>query len=416
LAVNDFGGGLSAATDGGARRPLAIVWCNETDNVNRAAKHLRDDLRVPVIIGTALSATTISVANDVTLDGGQLLFSPSAGSDLSSVNDGGLVWRTVASDKYQAAAMTQTVQALLEPRVRGQNGGKPIRVAIVYRADVYGHGLEATLKSTLTFNGMPATGQTDSTLFIETDYSPPDALGGATPDEAINAVTRSAALPDVIILVGYTEAVALLDSIESNWPPTATRRPQYLLSNGMEVRELLATVTGRDALRKRIIGAAPGTDPNANPNMQSFVIHFRQTFRDGGTFPEAYAAANAYDALYVVAYGLSLTRNSDVDGRDVSAALRRLLAPSPEAGTVDIGPPGIKSAFGAIESGRSINFRGVSGPLAFDLKTGDVVSDIQIWCLVHKQGTSDLVFEASGLSYDSNLAQLKGAVDLNCTQ
>jgi branched-chain amino acid transport system substrate-binding protein len=413
LAVNDFAGGLSPSTDAGSRRPLAIVWCDETNNIDRAAKHLRDDLKVPVIIGTAFSQTTLNVANDVTLDAGLLLFSGAAGSDLSSINDSGLVWRTMPSDKLQATAMVKTLQNVLEPKVRGLNGGQNIRVAIVHRADVYGNELEQELKSKLVINGLPATDPGNAGLFIDTDYSTPDAPGSHSTDEAIAAVTRQSSLPDVIILAGYTEAVALVGDIEGIWP--GPRRPLYLLSNGMVARELLTTLTQNDDLRKRTIGTAPGTDQNVNQNMQSFVIHFRQTFKDAGSFPEAYAAANAYDALYVVAYGLSATRNSDLVGKDITAGLARILAPSPEAGAVDIGPSGIKGAFTLLESGNPITFRGVSGPLAFDLKKGDVTSDVQVWCAVHRQGTTELIFEASGLSYGP-AGTASGAVDVNCSQ
>jgi ABC-type branched-subunit amino acid transport system substrate-binding protein len=286
-------------------------------------------------------------------------------------------------------------------------------VAVVHADDVYGDGLDKELASLLTFNGGPPPN--DPQVFIDTDYGNPDQPGNTNPDQkfadAVNAVITLA--PNIVIVLGYTPAVKqLIPEIETNW--SSGPRPQYLLSNGMEVKELLTLLSANDDLRKRVLGTAPGANPAGNPALSKFAVRYRTTFKDGGTFPESYAVPNAFDAFYVAAYGIAVTRNSDLVGSDVTAGIKKILKPTPDAGVVDIGPDGIANALKAITAGQSFTFRGVSGPLAFDLTTGDVVSDVQIWCAVHK--TTELAFEVTGLAYNATTQKLEGTIDSACTQ
>jgi hypothetical protein len=119
---------------------------------------------------------------------------------------------------------------------------------------------------------------------------------------------------------------------------------------------------------------------------------------DSGTFPASYATVNAYDAFYTVAYALAATRNTDVVGLDVVNALRKIMTPSSAPTTsIAVGSDGISTAFGAIQAGTPIALTGASGPLTFNLATGDVTSDVQVWCIA--QGGAGPAFQASGLFY-----------------
>src|SRR5262249_32391533 len=148
----------------------------------------------------------------------------------------------------------------------------------------------------------------------EVDYGNPDEPGNTDPEQKFAqaiSVVKSAA-PDLVIIAGYTTAITkVLQGIETNW--TLSRLPRYLLSNGMEVKELAATLASNESLRKRILGTSPTDNESVNTSLSSFDVRYRQTYKDG-TFPESYAAANAFDAVYATAYAIAATRNSDLVG------------------------------------------------------------------------------------------------------
>jgi ABC-type branched-subunit amino acid transport system substrate-binding protein len=431
LAASGFSAGLPPAHDGGNERPLAVILCDESDDVVRAANHLRGDLRVPVILGTAFSASTLTVAQDVDLDAdaaagpAQFVMSPAASSDLSTVAPTGLVWRTIPSDTYQAAAMDALVLHL-EPGLKTQHGGEQnMRVAVVHQADVYGNYLSGLVTSNLVFNGAPAGAASNTGFFATIDYgNPDDPATDPNPDvgyaNAINALTQDASVaPDLILLMGYSLGITkVLAGIENAWPSAAAYRPQYILANGMESADLLAQIGSNDGLRTRILGTAPGKDPNLDANMGQFASLFRLTY-DDGTSPLSYAAANAYDGFYALAYGIAATKNVDVAGADVVAGLKKILTPSPGSLAVDVAPDQIAGALHAIQTGSAITLNGTSGPLAFDA-AGSVVADVQVWCVVPSTGADGgvgLALEASGLSYTSSSVSpaLVGAIDASCT-
>ena len=66
-------------------------------------------------------------------------------------------------------------------------------------------------------------------------------------------------------------------------------------------------------------------------------------------------------------------------------------------------------AFEKLQSGGSINFAGASGPLDFDLATGEAMSDILIWCLPEKNGMAK-AWVWSGLKLNAETKGLTGAI------
>lgn len=416
LAVGDFEKALPPLTDGGENRSLAVVFCNDTQDVDGAARHLHDDLGVPVVLGTAFSQDTVQVATDVTVPDGMLLLSPAAGSDLSSVRSTNLVWRTIAADTTQAAAMAAVVNTVLEPQVKAQYSLTSARVAVMHSTDDYGQELATALESALVINGQSAADAGPSFMDAPYGFADPFDTSDTQYSDAILQVTGEP--PDIIVVIGYTLAVTkVLEGVESAW--TGPHRPQYLLSNGMEGLDLIDAVaasgsTTSPSLRTRILGTAPGpgTDAVSAANMSRFVARYLQTFTDG-SLPEAYAAANAYDALYAIAYGIARTRNADLIGKDVVTGLTAVLT-APDTGpttNVSSGPEDVSAAIQAIEAGDTITLHGASGPLSFDVATGDVTSDIEVWCITPQPG-----LEASGMVYAVASSGLTGAVDPACTQ
>ncbi len=80
LGVSDFdlGGGLPPLLDGGLRRPVAVLFCDENDeSAGAAATHLIA-LGIAILIGTGDSESTADVAGNKSVPGGALLMAPRA--------------------------------------------------------------------------------------------------------------------------------------------------------------------------------------------------------------------------------------------------------------------------------------------------------------------------------------------------
>jgi ABC-type branched-subunit amino acid transport system substrate-binding protein len=415
LGVADFGGGLPPLRDGGLRRQVAVVFCDDEKSVaDRAAMHLLEDLDIGIFIGTGDSASTLDVVQHQISPKGGLLMSPRATADLSAYMGNGLLWRTAPSYALEADAIVALLQGTVAPALAatvdgGLDGGGP-SVAIVHATDVESTELDARISFDLPDGA-----------FLDVNYGDPD---DGTPDysDAITAV--GAASPDVIILLGSTQAVAkVLGGIETNWSPTLMRRPQYILSSGLQVPELLTYVAGAAAtyptLPSRILGTAPGAGPTYT-NLATFLVNYKDTFHDG-TVPEIFGVAQAYDALYALTYAASVTRNSDLVGTDVRNALRLVLTPPGDGGpaptTVAVDPNAIPSTLVALARGGVLALYGASGPLAFDTVTGDVVGDIQVWCVLPSSapGATSYVFQSSGQSYSASAAAIQGTLGRGCT-
>jgi ABC-type branched-subunit amino acid transport system substrate-binding protein len=393
----DFGpsAGLPPTADGGLPRPIAVVLCDESAAPVRAATHLTDDLDVPVILGTGDSASTLAIAQAFPRQ--ELLFSPRATADLSAYSAAGLLWRTCPSYAVEADAITALLTRTIEPSF-----GRAIRVAILHATDVASTELDARLYSSLQAGDAGDAAATDAGDLIDVSYGDPDDPTNDPPEygDAIAAVTQMSALPDVIVVLGSTQAAPnVVGGIETNWPPTSNRRPEYVLSSGLQVPELLAAVAanGGPSLAPRILGTAPGSSPSSYSNLASFLVRYRAMF-DDGSLPGMFGAAQAYDALYTVAYAATVARNTDLVGIDVSQALGVMLdGGSPTR--IDFGPEGIAPAFAALASGSAVSLWGASAPLPFDTATGDVVTDVQVWCVEASSDSSSFVFQNSGLYY-----------------
>jgi len=313
--------------------------------------------------------------------------------------------------------MAAVMHDQVEPALVAQ-GLTKVRVAIVHATDPESSEIAAKIGATLVVNGAPASDASNADYVLDVDYGDPDSPTAGDPTskytEAIHDATILAKLPDAILFAGTTQGVSsVLAGIETNWPQSAARRARYVLSSGTQTSELLTLVNANAALRQRILGTAPGSDPSAYANLSRFIVRYRQTFTDG-TLPDTFGVAQAYDAFFTLAYAVSVARNADLKGTDLGAALRHILGPS-DAGTADVsvGPEGIPGAFAALGDGKSIALAGVSAPLAFDLQSGDLETDVQVWCIL--QGPSSApAFQVSGLSYSASASKLTGALGSGC--
>lgn len=413
VAIEDFrkAGNVVPVPGTTARRPLVLVGCNDNSDDGtavRAAHHLVDDIQVPAIIGACFSGITTKVATDVTIPGGTLLISPSATSvSITSLADNGLVWRTAPSDVIQADAhaafFTQIEADVREKQALGNN---PINVAIAHKGDAYGAGLAQALAAKLQMNGAAAIDNSNSTHFKVLDYGDPD--DATTPPTYAEAIAQIITLkPHVIYLFGTTETITdMLVGIESQWPSGAGYKPIYLAADGTLVDELADTVGTNDDLRRRIFGTIPGTN---SANYKTFRILYNSVIKDG-TSADIAGTANSYDALYNLAFAAVAIGDKPLTGANLKDGFAKLVPPGV---ALNVGSNQINTAFQMLLAGQSFDFVGASGPLDYDLTTGEASSDMLIWCLPTdgtraQRGTAtEQYYDAAKKTMSGTLAQVR---------
>jgi branched-chain amino acid transport system substrate-binding protein len=389
MALRDFNGisgGLPAAKPGGPVRPLVLIGCNDTssgDVAVRAAQHLVNDLKVPAIIGASFSGITIKMASTVTIPAGVFTISPSATSvAITTLQDNGLLWRTAPSDTLQADAISK-VFAQLETEVRKRDGlttGQPLKVAIVHKGDAYGSGLADALVQSVVFNSKSGLdNQTDGNLLLLNFGNPDDPA--TSPTKYPETLTQIFAFqPHIILDFGTNESITeIFEKVEKSWATEAKvpNFPFYLFADGGEVSELwgfLQDTDKDDSIRKRVLGTVPGTNNN---NYKTFRSLYNSQWSDG-TSPDVFGPAGAYDSLYLIAFSAASLGDNAITGAAIADGMKRLVPPGM---SVAVGASRINPAFTTLAAGQNIDFDGASGPLNFDLTTGEASSDIQFWCI-----------------------------------
>ena len=421
LAIDDFetaANGLPPAPGTSTRRPLVVVGCDDTSDSNTAvaaAQHLVGTVGVPAIIGAAFSGITLQMATAVTIPGGVLTISPSATSVvLTDLQDHDLVWRTSPSDVLQAAAVKEYVP-FLEQQVRTELALTPadkVTLLVFNKGDAYGAGLAEALEPILEVNGANALAPSNSGFYGRFAYGNPDDPTNDPPKYAEARLAALAGKPHIILVFGTTEAVTeIFAPVEQQWDssqPPVTHKPHWLFSDGGLVPDLWDTVvTTNDALRRRVTGTVPGT---TDLLFQSYKQNYTTKYGGDGTSPDVFGGAGAYDATYLIAYSVAALAGQPVTGTSLAAVLAagRMGSDTPPPDVVNVGKSGINGAFQRLSAGQSIDFQGASGPLDFDLTTGEAQSDIQIWCM-----STDITGHAeagisSGIYYSASSASLVG--------
>ncbi len=389
--VNNRAGGIP--TESGARRKLLAVLCHDLDDADRAAGHLVNVVGVPAIIGPTFSGITIGVATGITIPAGVLTLSPSATSpDITDIPDQGLVWRTVPSDSIQAIPLRLLVSEV-EEDVRNEQGLQPsdsIRVAMTVKGDAYGLGLADAVLSGLTFNGQSAAANSGN--FQRYNYG-----DGENPNVDFVPALATDFKPHIVIALGTNEAIAdILAGVEDNWP-SGTPRPRYVLPDGGRLTELLDLADIDDTLASRVIGTVPG---RRTDQYDAFSLRFKGVFtEEPGTYAE-----NAYDAAYLTAFAAVYSGGDQLTGAALAEALKQMVTgPLTKAAPADL-----NKGFATLSQGLPIDFDGVSGPLNFDVDSGEAPVDIDIWCVERDTTTGKSVFVSSGRFYDHQNNRLAG--------
>lgn len=373
LAVEDF----NANSDLPGGYKFAYVVCDDQGELAKAqaaATHLSDVVGVPAFVGPIFSELVLGLADQIKASG-TLMMSPTASAKaISSLADDGLVWRTIASDVYQASALADRIP-LLQP--------KPAKVALLYKDDAYGNGLLSDTLGRLT-EKEPG--------IVAKAYKYPNPVG-LTMAELMNmygTVVASAwgapgTHPDTIVLLGTSEVNFLILGFMTAWdlenpdPPL----PRFIVSHGA-VPSLPALIDAAPANAKQALmmiteGVAPIIfDPT---NFNNFNLRYKIRFNDQDPLT---ASSLSYDAAMVLMLAMAGVPDGEpLSGANISAAITKLVDKTGipvSFGEVDgVTLLFIKKARNNLVAGKTVDLRGVSGELDFDLVPGEVRTDLFGW-------------------------------------
>jgi serine/threonine-protein kinase len=402
LARRDFAQILAGST---ARphgsHPIALLSCDDVTDPRRALRHLVDEVGVPAVIGfrssnEAIEAATSSLIPNGVLGVAALNTSPMISSLPEPPGQPRLVWRTTYSAAEMALPIALLVPEVIEPELRGRLGARPLKVALVRQDDATGLGFADALFRNLRYNGRSA-------LENESSYREfVSSLGaGDDPAEYEKLVEKLAAFgPQVIVFFGSDESlVQVARSLERAWHDPI--RPRYVRTSALGA--LVHSYIGTNAeLRRRFLSL---TTVSTTPANARFVARYNEAFSDGVT--RTLSPNSSYDAFYLVAYATYALGDAPVTGLALGAAIPRLTPPGPR---IDVGPSGIFDVISRLASGGRVDLNGATGPLDFDLATGDAPVDLAVLCVdVDARGAASGNRE-SGLVFDATAGALRGVM------
>ena len=255
-------------------------------------------------------------------------------------------------------------------------------VAAFGKDDAYGRGLlfavgadlEEDLGEDNYFGVVYSDPNTDTNAELATEVA--DALSNNFDDA------------DVVLLLGTAEVTEVLSSYESILDDNnSDASPTFILSDGGKIDETLALVAADMTLSDRIEGTIASLENGA------IFTGFRQRYTgEFGEAPGAFAS-NAYDAAQLLAYGAYtlLQDGQTIDGAGLSNFMSRTV----DGQAVQAGPADLSSGLTTLGAGASIDFEGASGPLTFDLGTGEAPSNVDRY-VIDVRAADDIRFMDEG--------------------
>lgn len=369
LAIDDFNSATSLA-DG---RKVGWIACDSEGSSRAAidaAEHLIDEVGVPAIIGPALSAEVLALAPTV-VDSGTFMISPSAtAASIASLDDSGLIWRTISGDAVQANAIADRIAALDPP---------PSSILVLAKNDAYGVGLFDPMVQRLAAQlpGVP----TGSLL-----YPDPVGLDSEETQRAYATVIAEgfAQEADTIVFLGSSEVLEVLRAYLLAWNNTGIPLPRFVVSHGAVPSLLSAPDLVADSFAPILMDSLEGVSPliqDAN-NFEAFNIRYRVVFSEDNPLS---ASPLGYDAALVTLLGM--VAGGGERGVDIASAIPRLA----DANGTAVALGSVQAVLDAREllvGGANLDIGGVSGPLDFDLVAGEISSNYVGWDLVPKTAGS----------------------------
>ena len=343
----------------GLTRHVGVVICDESD-LPGAVSHLADTLEVPAIIGPMLSA---NVGQAASLAQDTMFISPSATAANWDGASNPLVWRTAANDALQGRGLA-AILVNLEARARLLNGNQDVQLGLVYHATQdYGLPIRQELLDIGTFNGgMIMAGNNVSSYSYDTAA------------DLINITGLLAANnTEILVAIGGGEVVTDLAN--------PLKQQLNILQTAFTERARAAfeadnTLHGDGVVAINYPNALDGQGGPKDP-YNSFEGRYQAQFGNP-PLTESFAPY-AYDAMILLALALT-DHNQLVTGQQLAAAIPNLMS-----GTLFAADPAVLgNAFDVLSSNGGIDLDGASGPLSFDLMTGQAETFVVRLCSANR--------------------------------
>ena len=334
--INEAGGVLN--------RPIELVIGDtgtDPDQAVTAAQRLSDE-GVIGFVGPIISSASLSVTSQVAQPQNLPVISPSATSpELSSLDDGGLLWRTAVSDAFKGKVVA---------RYAYESGNRT--AALLFIENSFGRGLASEFTTSFTELG--------GTVLNQVGVPELSADQIATYDFRPEVEQVMADQPDLVYVITFTEE-GIKIAIAADGLITDTYTPRFIseISPNDSVLSLIGNY-------EWVYGVEQQAQSSANRT--AFIENYQDRYDSD---PVQFADAT-YDALYLMA--LAIEQAGSTAAADITANLQAI---SKEGTAVNVGEFG--KARSLIADGGDIDYEGASGSIDFDSR-GDVSSGtFRVW-------------------------------------
>jgi len=297
---------------------------------------------VHAFVGALSSGVTIPVATSVAKPKHIPMISPASTSPvLTTLDDGGYLFRTTASDALQGVALAQVV-----------NKRDISKVATIYVNNDYGKGLADSFAKAYEKLG--------GTVTHTVAYEPKQSSYRS----AIQKAWGDGDTPYLLLIayVGDGETV-LRQSLEGGM------FNKFIFTDGMKSEKIIEDIGGQ------YMNGSFGTVAHA-PEGTPAAEHFEDAYKAkyGKRVPQPYINTS-YDATYLLALAAQKA-GTTTDGEAIAKALHEVSNPPGE----EIIPGEFAKAIKLLKDGKQINWTGASGDENFD-ENGDISSEFAEWVM-----------------------------------
>lgn len=398
-----FVAGLPPGGGSAGPRPLAIVSCRENaadpDGLLRAAKHLSNDVQVPMVIGPVDPTDGRVAAAQAFLPNRVLDILPAIGT--SSAEDlpnpiapTPLIWRLGFDDRAIAKVSAAFLRDHLQPALTAAGIAPPHKVAILSSGDSLAQGIQRELLKVLELNGADKT--KNETLGSCPESSTKRCLevydvGAGDPSPAVAQL--HAFQPHIVFhTYGSAGIPTIFFPTERDFPGVRKPfhvglSPEWNASGPLFSILSTGTATGLPARLFSIQNYATRSAPPYTADSPE-VVAWRARF--DARFPDLTASVAAgsqdawllYDSTYLAAYAIVALGDKPVSGENLAGTLQRF-------GTVDpVVPKGAlilmsrdsEQGFAELQAGRAVDLQGLFGTMDFDTSRGGPNYGLEITC------------------------------------
>ena len=275
------------------------------------------------IVGAGASAVSLAIIDKITGVGLPMISPSNTSLVFTAYDDGGLYFRTIASDVLQARMIADLIT---------EDGAR--RVAIMYRADAYGKALVDASEEGLINNGVESAGK----FALDPE--------GSTFTSEVQEVAASGA--DAVILIAFREGGRIVaEMIEAGIGPSDIA---LYVTAGLAIADLWELVNPEDP------SAVQGIRGTRTGESESAERTFRDRFKEFAPGVDDAYAPEAYDAVVIYALAALVAESNQASdfASEINGVTRGGTKCSLYADCAEL-----------VMAGEDIDYEGASGSLDF---------------------------------------------------